>query len=55
MKEPQRIRLTDFVSSQKEPNKLPLKSLQDEYDMITTIEGARILVKKDEDTKQNDS
>jgi hypothetical protein len=55
MKEPQRIKLTDFVSSQKEPNKLPLKSLQDEYDMITTIEGARILVKKDEDTKQNDS
>lgn len=55
MKEPQRIRLTDFVSSQKEPNKLPLKSLQDEYDMITTIEGARILVKKDENTKQNDS
>jgi len=55
MKEPQRIKLTDFVSSQKEPNKLPLKSLQDEYDMITTIEGARILVKKDENTKQNDS
>ena len=55
MKEPQRIKLTDFVSSQKEPNKLPLKSLQDEYDMITTIECARILVKKDEDTKQNDS
>jgi len=55
MKEPQRIRLTDFVSSQKEPNKLPLKSLQDEHDMITTIEGARILVKKDENTKQNDS
>jgi hypothetical protein len=56
MKEPQRIKLTDFVSSQKEPNKLPLKSLQDEYDMITTIEGARILVKKDDkNTEQNDS
>lgn len=55
MKEPQRIKLTDFVSSQKEPNKLPLKSLQDEFELITTIEGARILVKKDENHKQDNS
>ena len=54
-KEPKRIKLTDFVSSQKEPNRLPLKSIEDDHELITTIEGARILVKKDEDTKQNDS
>lgn len=55
MKEPQKIKLSEFTHSQKEPTKLPLKPLQDEFELITTIEGARILVKKDENNKQNNS
>ena len=55
MKEPKKIKLSDFTPTQKQPVKLPLKSLQDEFELITTIEGARILIKKDENNKQDDS
>jgi hypothetical protein len=54
-KEPKRIRLTDFIPSNKEPNKIPLKSLEQEYEVIITKEGARILVKRDENHSQDDS
>ena len=53
MKEPKKIKLSDFTHSQKEPVKVPLKSLQEEFELITTIEGARILVKKDENNQQD--
>lgn len=56
MKEPQRIKLSDFESQQKEPIKRPLKSknsniehLYDEFGYITTIKI------KDEDHNENNS
>lgn len=55
MKEPQKIKLSDFEPTQKKPEQLPLKSLEQEYDCITTVEGARILVKKNENIAKNDS
>ncbi|NDB60967.1 hypothetical protein EB001_21355 [bacterium] len=58
MKEPKRIKLSDFVPSQKEPEKIPLKSIHNDtdYEHIVTIEGAKILVKKtNENNSQNDS
>jgi len=59
MKEPKRIRLSDFDAKQKEPNKRPLKSvdtkildLYDDFGYVTSIE---IKNTDDEDHNKNNS
>lgn len=55
MKEPKKIKLSDFVSNQKEPKKIPLEPvknvehLYDEFGYVLTIES------KNENNKENNS
>ena len=56
-KEPKKIKLSDFVSNQKEPIRFPLKSIyNDENDeLIITVDGARILLKKENENHTKDN
>lgn len=53
MREPKKIKLSDFISNQKEPSKIPLEPskniehLYDEFGYVLTIES------KNEDYKEN--